>query len=154
MLLYGLVVGFAMFTAVAPKLLLGWLDPSRQATRGYVAQYAERGTGGPLSETFLAIDSAVFWKLLDYSTIAVEGGLVVALLYPPLFRLVLAALVGFHIGVYLSLGISFEAHAFVYFPFFSAVVLGAARIAPRLWSSRSRPRSRRGGSVTAPSLGG
>lgn len=130
-LVWGMVVGFAMLTAALPKVANGWLDPTRQATRGYLAEYAVNGHGGPLSAQFMAVDSAMFWAFMDYATIAVEGGLVVALLYPPLFRLVLAALVGFHVGVYLSLGISFVGHTFVYFPFFAAplaYLVGAARV--------------------------
>lgn len=130
-LLYGLVLGFAMFTAALPKALNGWLDPSRHATRGYVAEYAWNGADAPMEQFFLGMESPVFWKLLDYTTLAVEGGLLVALLFPPLFRLVLLALVGFHIGVYLSLDIGFESHAFVYYPFFYAVWAWAVTAAGR-----------------------
>lgn len=149
---WAFLVGFAMLTAALPKLVQGWLDPSRQATRGYVAQYVERGDAGPLAGLLLGVDSAFFWKVLDYSTVAVEGGLVVAALVPVLFRLVLAALVGFHVGVYLSLGISFHTHAFVYYPFFFALVPLVLHLTRRGGPPRGGPAVVQGPRSTSPAV--
>ncbi len=120
MLLWAITVGFALLTAAVPKILTGWLDPSRQATRGYVARdLAEPIKLGPLTDFFGTIDSAIFWKALDYATILAEGWVILAVLVPMLFRFSLLILVGFHAGVYLALGIDFAHYLLVYAVFFA-----------------------------------
>lgn len=120
MLLWSITVGFALLTAAVPKVLTGWLDPSRQATRGYVARdLADPIKVGPLTEFFGSIDAVLFWKFLDYATILAEGGIIVAVLVPFLFRISVLVIVGFHAGVYLALGIDFTDYLLVYAVFFA-----------------------------------
>lgn len=122
--LWAMTVAFALFTAALPKVISGWLDPSREATRGFVARdVADPTKIGPLTYQVFDIDSALFWKFLDYSTIVVEGWLVVLLLFPVLFRLGIALILLFHLGVYLALGIEFDSYILVYMPFFSAPIM-------------------------------
>lgn len=120
MLIFGSLIAFALFTAAGIKAATGWLSPSRQATRFFVASDFEYSVTrpGPLAEWVLQIDSTVFWKFLDYSTIFVEGWLVVAVFFPGLFRLGLLMAAMFHLGVWLTMGISFQLYAFVYAGFF------------------------------------
>lgn len=123
-LLWAMTVAFALLTAALPKVISGWLDPSREATRGFVARdIADPSKIGPLTHQVFGIDSTLFWKFLDYSTIAVEGWLVMLLLFPALFRLGIALILLFHLGVYLALGIEFDSYILVYMPFFSAPVM-------------------------------
>lgn len=123
-LLYAMTIGWAMLSAAVPKVLGGWLDPSRQATRGYIARdIAINEKLGPLGQWLLPLDVDLFWKLLDYATIAAEGLLIVFVLTPTLFRCWLLLLACFHTGVYLTLGISFIDYTLVYAVFFSPVVM-------------------------------
>lgn len=120
MFLWALTVGFALVTAAVPKVLTGWLDPSRQATRGYLARdLADPVKVGPLAELAGGIDVGLLWKFLDYATIFAEGWVVLAVFVPWLFRLSIVLILGFHTGVYLVLGIDFAHYLLVYAAFFA-----------------------------------
>lgn len=126
-LLYAMTIGWAMLSAAVPKVMGGWLDPSRQATRGYIARDIAIGEKlGPLGGWLLPLDIDLFWKLLDYATIAAEGLLIVFVLTPTIYRLWIVLLAFFHTGVYLTLGISFIDYTLVYAVFFSPVVMWVA----------------------------
>lgn len=132
MLLWAITVGFALWTAALPKVLTGWLDPSRQATRGYVARdLADPVKLGPLTEFVGSIDYPLLWKALDYATIFAEGWVILAVLVPALFRFSILVILGFHAGVFLALGIDFADYLLVYAAFFA--------FPPRTWF-RSMPR--------------
>jgi hypothetical protein len=118
MFVYATLVAVGMFTAAAAKAATGWLVPTRQATRFFVAVSAGGPRSGPLTDWVLRVDNAVFWKLLDYATLLAEGGLVIAVFIPTLFRIGLLVMSLFHLGVWLLLGIDFHLHAFVYAGFF------------------------------------
>jgi uncharacterized membrane protein YphA (DoxX/SURF4 family) len=138
-LLFAITVGWGMLSAAAPKAAGGWLDPARQATRGYVARDVAQGERiGPLGPHLLEIGSGVFWKFLDFATLITEGGLLIAALFPFLFRLWLVLAVGFHAAVYLALGINFSDYLLAYAVFFSPVFVWAAE---RLHGLRTRERS-------------
>ena len=123
-LLFAMTIGWAMLSAAAPKLLSGWLDPDRFATRGYVARdIALNEKIGPLGPAMLSIDSAAFWKLMDYATVVVEAGLILFVFFPLLYRIWLLILSGFHVGVFLGLGISFLDYVLVYAVFFSPAIM-------------------------------
>ena len=120
MLLWSLTVGFALFTAAVPKVLTGWLDPSRQATRGYLARdLSDPVKVGPMAELLGTVQIDAFWKFLDYATIFAEGIVIVSVLVPALFRLSILLILGFHAGVYLALGIDFAHYLLVYAVFFA-----------------------------------
>jgi len=142
MLLWGMTIAFAMVTAAAAKATSGWLDPGRLATRGYVVAYSLGGDSpAPVGSWLLSIDVDALWKLLDYATLFAEGWLVVAVLFPGLFRIGLLLLAVFHVGVFLLLGIDFSLYAFAYAGFFC---LAPAGWLPELaWlRERWRPRGR------------
>lgn len=126
-LLFAMTVGWAMLTAAVPKAAGGWLDPSRQASRGYLARDIAYGEKlGPLGPQALGIDNGLMWKFLDYATLIAEGGLILVVLLPVVFRLWLLLLASFHVGVYLMLGISFVDYILVYAVFFSPVFVWLA----------------------------
>lgn len=118
MFLYGTMIGFGMLTAAVAKSATGWLDPARQATRFFVAEAAHSQRSGLLADSFLGIDNIVFWKFLDYTTLLVEGGLVLAVFIPMVFRAGLLVMAIFHVGVWALLGIDFHQYVFVYLGFF------------------------------------
>ncbi|MFE4080509.1 hypothetical protein [Paenarthrobacter sp. YIM B13468] len=135
MLLWAVTVAYALFTAALPKAVAGWLDPAKEASRGFIARdLAEGEKLGPMVDVVFAFDSHVFWKFMDYATILAEGWLIVAVLFPTLFRLGLVALLAFHMGVYLSLGIDFSQYVLLYLVFFSPVVV---------WLKKRRQSARR-----------
>ncbi|MEX5263388.1 hypothetical protein RF640_05060 [Kocuria sp. CPCC 205231] len=120
MFLWALTVGFALLTAAIPKALKGWLDPSREASRGYIARDVIDGYDpGLLSNFLLEIDSSLFWKFLDYATLVAEAGVIFAIFSPAFFRVAVIVMLGFHIGVYLSLGINFSHYFLIYAAFFA-----------------------------------
>lgn len=120
MFVFGTLIAFAICTAAAAKAASGWLAPARLASRYFVASDVEYTVTrmGSLASWVLQFDSTILWKFLDYSTLFVEGWLVVAVFFPGLFRIGLLMLGAFHIGVWLTLGISFQLYAFVYIGFF------------------------------------
>jgi uncharacterized membrane protein YphA (DoxX/SURF4 family) len=119
-LLFAMTVGWAMLSAAFPKVAGDWVDPERQATRGYLARDLARDEKlGPLAHWAFGVDSTVFWKALDYATLLAEAGLILFVLWPLMFRLWLLLLISFHIGVFLTLGISFLDYILVYAVFFS-----------------------------------
>lgn len=128
LLCWAMIVAFALFTAAIPKALRGWLDPSREATRAFLAiDIVDADKLGPFAQQIASIDSAAFWKVLDYSTILAEGSLVVLVLFPMLFRIGIMVMLFFHLGVYLTLGIAFDSYIFVYLPFFAAPFMSCWR---------------------------
>ena len=150
-LCWGVVVGFALLSAALPKVVAGWLDPQRLGTRGYVARLvADPLTIGPFGGSVFALDSPLLWKALDLATVVVEAGVLVALLYPPLLRLWVLALVGFHVGVYLVMGIDFSRYAFVYVPFLAAPVQWLVE----RWAQRDTVRAEPPGAVSRTGSGG
>lgn len=128
MLLWGITVAFALFSAALPKMLAGWLDPAKEASRAFIARdLAEAEKLGPMVDLIFALDNHLFWKFMDYATIFAEGWLVVAVFMPKLFRLGLLALLTFHVGVYLSLGIDFASYFLLYAVFFSPLLIWVQR---------------------------
>jgi uncharacterized membrane protein YphA (DoxX/SURF4 family) len=125
-LLYGMTIAWGMLSAAAPKAANGWLDPSRHATRGYLVRDIALGEKiGPLGEQLLSINSGLFWNFLDYMTIIAEGGLILVVFFPLMFRLWLVMIIAFHVGVYLALGINFSDNLLAYAVFFSPVAVFA-----------------------------
>lgn len=132
MLLWAVTVAYALFTAALPKAVAGWLDPSKEASRGFIARdLAENEKLGPFVDAIFAFDNHTFWKFMDYATIFAEGWLVVAVLFPVLFRFGILALLAFHAGVYMSLGIDFASYFFLYAVFFSPAYVWLVRRAVR-----------------------
>ena len=81
LLLWASTIAFALFTAGFPKVVSGWLDPARQASRTFVAHdLMDPVKIGPLAQHVFSIDNVFLWKFIDYSTVFVESWLIIALL--------------------------------------------------------------------------
>lgn len=103
-----ILIGFMMFTAGFPKILGGWLDPSTQATYGHLLnQFVVRERQALFAETFIQIQSPVFWEILDWATILFEVGFLAAVYKLSWFRWFLGFAVCFHFSTLMSLNIAF-----------------------------------------------
>lgn len=130
--LLAVCLGLTFFTGMAPKLLSGWLEPSSQAVRYQTFRYFFGDpTVAPLAEVAVSTTSPALWELLDWATIVLEGGFLVVLLFPVLFRLWLGLAATFHLGVYLVIGIPFVDNLLLY-----AVFLPWGALAVRAGVSR------------------
>jgi len=101
-------IGVGTLTAGLAKLRGGWLSWDSQATFGYLV--LERDIfSAPLDTTaFLSsIDHPVVWEILDYGTVFLECGMILAVLRWRTFYLGIAALAMFHFFIALTVGIVF-----------------------------------------------
>lgn len=113
--LMGLATGLMMLTAGIGKAATGWLDPGTHAARAWIIKNFALDDRAPLlAESVLKIDNGAFWTGVDYVTVALEAGLVVAVLWPLAFRLMLAFFVLFHVGIFVTMGIGFGAAIIAY----------------------------------------
>ena len=116
--LLALVVGFAMFTAGFAKILGGWLDPTTHAAYGHVVKhFFVRGRTDLLASSALDLESALLWELIDYGAVFFEVGFLAAVARPRVFRLFTGAAVLFHLGIMMTLNISFVFNIIVYAAF-------------------------------------
>lgn len=110
-----LVVSVMMFTAGFTKLIGGWLDPQSQAVYGHLfRQYFVKGRQDLLASQFLMLDSRFFWESLDYLTIILEVGFIVAILHRTSTRIFVSLAVVFHFSVMLMLNIAFVVNLLAY----------------------------------------
>lgn len=113
-----IALGVGMLTAGLSKVHGGWLDWSSSATYGY-AIMREDVLNTPLSGSALLwpVDHPVLWELMDYATIVMECGVIVAALNWRLFYPAIAGLSVFHILARVVLGILFPYNLMVYAAF-------------------------------------
>jgi hypothetical protein len=130
-----LVVGVQFATSAAMKALTGWLDPATHASQGhFIRQYVVNGRQEWLATPFTDVQFGFFWEAVDWATVLIEGAVIVAVLNWRAFRIVLANLTFFHLGVYLMMNIPFSPNPVVYGAFVS---WGALSIWPVLPSAVS-----------------
>lgn len=115
------ILGWGLFTSALAKVWGGWLDPSYSAVRGELEvqglnQAPWTAVASALRDNF---GSSSLWELADYGTIALELGLVIAILKPSWFRLAVTLLILFHISILVLMQISFVAVLPAYVPFFA-----------------------------------
>lgn len=126
MRLFALIVGLALFTAAAPKVLAGWLSPDTQAVQGFLSrEFYLNDRQDLLAPTFVGIDVRLFWEVMDWATVGLEMAVLLAVLNWRAFRMVLAVMTLFHMGVYLMMNISFAGNVLIYGAF---VQWGAVRL--------------------------
>jgi hypothetical protein len=116
--LLAMLVSLGMLTAAIPKITSGWLDPSVSALMGHLARnyhITERSTF--LAEFFLVHNNLAFFKLLDYSTLVLEAGFMIAMFRWRWFLTFCAAACLFHFGVLLMMGITFVNNVIAYAAF-------------------------------------
>ncbi|GGI05180.1 HTTM domain-containing protein [Egicoccus halophilus] len=138
---YALTVGIAMATAALPKARGGWLSPDSHAVWSQLLiDQQVRQVDTVLGARLVQLDVPVLWEVVDWLTVGLEGVLIVSVLWWPLFRLVLAGLALFHLGVLLTLDIAFVGNLLAYGAFvrWDRVSLPAAGVRARV-----RPRLRR-----------
>ena len=70
-----------------------------------------------MSEILVETGNLFFWKLLDYSTLVIEGGFLVAWFSLRLFRITCALACLFHVGVWLAMDIAFTQNVVAYAAF-------------------------------------
>lgn len=113
--IFALLLGLAMLTAAMAKIFSGWLDPSTSALTGHLVRYyfvAERET---LTASFLLSQNSFYlFKVLDYSTIIIESAFIFTVFSLRYFRLACALACFFHLGVQLTLEISFTTNILAY----------------------------------------
>lgn len=114
--LLALMIGLAFLTGGLAKLMGGWLDPRTHAARGhFVEKYVQLDRDDALAPLFLRLhDVGLLWEALDWFTVALECGLVVAVLWWRTFRLGVAFAALFHLGVLLIMNIQFSANTLAY----------------------------------------
>jgi len=117
--LLAILTGVAMLTAGGAKILTGWLDYDKLCTLGHLwAVYVGDDVQSSLGEQLLQVQSHLFWKMADWSAVALECLLIVAVVHRRLFCLFLAIFMLFHLGILLSFGISFPFNIVAYAAFF------------------------------------
>ncbi len=114
--LLALMIGLAFLTGGLAKLTGGWLDPRTHAARGhFVEKYVQLGRDDYLAPLFLRVhDVGLLWEALDWFTVALECGLVFAVLWWRTFRIGVAFAALFHLGVLLVMNIQFGANTVAY----------------------------------------
>ena len=114
--LLGFMIGLSFLTAGWAKLTSGWLDPSTHAARGhFVEKYVSAGRDDFLAPLFLRIhDVGLLWEALDWFTVALECGVVIAVLWWRALRIMVAFAALFHLGVLLMMNIQFSANTIAY----------------------------------------
>lgn len=124
-----LSISLSMFSSALIKVLTGWLDPSRSASRlHFLHNHYVNGRSGPLTEVVLGVDAPWVWMLSDYATVLVEVSFPFLLLSPRLFRVALAAGCIFHFGTWLLMDITFPHNIIAYGAFVPWVTLFPQRL--------------------------
>jgi predicted DCC family thiol-disulfide oxidoreductase YuxK len=110
-----LMVSVCMLTAAIPKATSGWLSPHVYACRGQIiSNYLQNFRPMPLADWLFRIHSFLFWKLADWSTLAIEGGFIFCVISLPSMRFIATMAVFFHAFVYFSMDIFFSINLAVY----------------------------------------
>lgn len=118
--LLGLLIGWGFFTAALTKLTTGWLSFDSQAARGYfVLGFVTQGRTEWLANWVAAHDYRLAWKLADWLTVAFELAILPALPWWRAFRTTLAVATLFHLGVCLTMNITFSHAVIAYGAFVS-----------------------------------
>lgn len=114
-----MTVGLAVWTAGWAKATTGWLDLDTCATQGHLARnFFGTGRETWLGELVLSRTEAWLLEPMDWATVLVELAFGVAFVHRRLFRVVLALMCLFHLGVYWMFDISFAGNVLVYAVFF------------------------------------
>lgn len=111
--LLGLLIGWGFFVAALTKVMTGWLSFDSQAARGYfVLGFVTQDRTAWLAEWVATHDYRPVWELADWSTVAFELAILLALPWWRAFRTTLAVATLFHLGVCLVMNITFS-HAVI-----------------------------------------
>jgi protein-S-isoprenylcysteine O-methyltransferase Ste14 len=111
---FAVAIGVAFVTAGVAKAVGGWLSLSDQATYSFAVQRVERGRVEWLAPFAAEVRLPPAWELLDWTTVALECGLILCALDWRAWRLGLCAATSFHVGVLLVLNIDFWMNMLAY----------------------------------------
>jgi hypothetical protein len=128
-----LVIGLCFFTAFYSKAKSGWLDPRLECCHGQLllnALGAERPSR--VADAIFGIHQHLFWKALDYGTVAMEGAFLWCSARLMAMRFVTAAACFFHAGIYFSMDIFFWANLIVYLSLVDGRIVLRRRLGRRL----------------------
>jgi hypothetical protein len=140
--LYAVATASAMLTAALPKVSNGWLSTGSSATyASLIGEYFGNDRTAWLAGFFVRFDNPVFWEALDWLTVIAEAALIVLLFSWRSWRVGIAVLCLFHVGVLLTLNIAFWQNIVGY----GAFVLW--RRASALPSHRTRDRTAASGAL-------
>jgi hypothetical protein len=115
MRLLAFTIALAFVTAGSAKVRSGWLDIHNHATEGhFIRQYFSNGRDGWLGPLFLRLHEGPVWELFDWLTVALELGLILAVLSWRNLRIGVAVAAIFHLGVLLMMNIAFHANVIGY----------------------------------------
>lgn len=137
--LLALLIGLAFSTAALAKYRSGWLDTSTQSAQGhFLKKYVAEGRTDGLAPLLADLHSRAAWELIDWLTVAIEIGMLVAVVTWPTFRAMLAVACVFHLSILLTLGIAFSSNVIAY----GAFVGWAGLVSPVLRAiGRGQPRT-------------
>ena len=117
--LMAFILGFAMSTSAASKILGGWLDPEQYGTF-YHFQFRYNfwvDKQSFLAPLFAKINNLSFWKSLDYITVFFELLFLPAVLNKKLFQYFCVAAVIFHLATYMIFNIPYVNNLIIYLLF-------------------------------------
>ena len=123
------MIGLAFVTAGLAKYRTGWLDLHTHAVQGhFLRSYFGNGRTDWLAPLFTDFRVGPVWELLDWFTVAMELGLVLAIVSWRWFRIAVAVVTLFHVGILLLMNIAFHANVVGYGAFVRWGRIGPARI--------------------------
>lgn len=110
------LLGIGYLTAAVPKILGGWLSYDELMSQGILfKKYYYHGNTDYLSEFFVHIDHHFTYKMMDYGTLLFETFFILAIFKTKWLYKALPIAAIFHLGVILSLKITFSSHLITFF---------------------------------------
>lgn len=112
------MIALAFATAGLAKLMSGWLDPGTHAVQGhFVRSYYKNRRKDWLAPEVIDLHLGRLWEAVDWFTVALELGLLIAVLWWRSFRVAIAIATLFHLGILLMMNIEFSWNILAYAAF-------------------------------------
>ena len=123
------LIALSFATAGWAKLRSGWLDLDTHAVQGhFVRSFFKNGRTDWLAPEVIDVHLGRWWEAADWFTVALELGLVLTLIWWRLFRVAIAVVTLFHVGILLLLNIAFSWNMFGYAAFVRWSAMLPARV--------------------------
>ena len=113
-----LLIAMPIAQAGYAKASTGWPDLKTHAVQGHMVPEYFKGRDGWLAPYFLDLRVGPVWEALDWMTLIVEIGVIVAVLSWVALRITLALMTVFHLAVLLMMNITFATNVIGYAAFF------------------------------------
>lgn len=141
--LLAFVIGLCFFEAAAIKVVTGWLSPSTQAVRGHFLENTVLSDAPSwFAQLALGVVNRPLWEVLDWATVLLEAGILLAVPWWRAFRIAISFAALFHLSVFLLMDIRFASNLIVYAAFVSwglaATRIGGAEFFTKTISLNSR----------------